>query len=277
MKNDTKNATYLFIVTTKGVITIPFPSVKIADEYTTNFNDQNELISKLSKILQLDITQDDILDTYLEWQRYDARNRTIVSSKLPIKYQSDNYDINNLKVVFSSYLKEDRQRIMRFDIRYLQTPAFINFVHGNGVLTERDIDFGVEAFLKDGNYMKARDIYFGLKYSKRKVKTLPKRIGYNLSQDLDKHYTRDTYLSSLLDYAKQGDEEYAKAMEIIASYDLEQLDSLVDSKEGKIVDGLYGYADISYGDIVLLELATQLNINTLITLANSSIRKKKSR
>ena len=90
MKNDTKNATYLFIVTTKGVITIPFPSVKIADEYTTNFNDQNELISKLSKILQLDITQDDILDTYLEWQRYDARNRTIVSSKLPIKYQSDN-------------------------------------------------------------------------------------------------------------------------------------------------------------------------------------------
>ena len=277
MKNDTKNATYLFIVTTKGVITVPFPSVKIADEYTTNFNDQNELISKLSKILQLDITQDDILDTYLEWQRYDARNRTIVSSKLPIKYQSDNYDINNLKVVFSSYLKEDRQRIMRFDIRYLQTPAFINFVHGNGVLTERDIDFGVEAFLKDGNYMKARDIYFGLKYSKRKVKTLPKRIGYNLSQDLDKHYTRDTYLSSLLDYAKQGDEEYAKAMEIIASYDLEQLDSLVDSKEGKIVDGLYGYADISYGDIVLLELATQLNINTLITLANSSIRKKKSR
>ena len=277
MKNDTKNATYLFIVTTKGVITIPFPSVKIADEYTVNFNDQNELISKLSKILQLDITQDDILDTYLEWQRYDARNRTIVSSKLPIKYQSDNYDINNLKVVFSSYLKEDRQRIMRFDIRYLQTPAFINFVHGNGVLTERDIDFGVEAFLKDGNYMKARDIYFGLKYSKRKVKTLPKRIGYNLSQDLDKHYTRDTYLSSLLDYAKQGDEEYAKAMEIIASYDLEQLDSLVDSKEGKIVDGLYGYADISYGDIVLLELATQLNINTLITLANSSIRKKKSR
>ena len=277
MKNDTKNATYLFIVTTKGVITIPFPSVKIADEYTTNFNDQNDLISKLSKILQLDITQDDILDTYLEWQRYDARNRTIVSSKLPIKYQSDNYDINNLKVVFSSYLKEDRQRIMRFDIRYLQTPAFINFVHGNGVLTERDIDFGVEAFLKDGNYMKARDIYFGLKYSKRKVKTLPKRIGYNLSQDLDKHYTRDTYLSSLLDYAKQGDEEYAKAMEIIASYDLEQLDSLVDSKEGKIVDGLYGYADISYGDIVLLELATQLNINTLITLANSSIRKKKSR
>ena len=277
MKNDTKNATYLFIVTTKGVITIPFPSVKIADEYTTNFNDQNELISKLSKILQLDITQDDILDTYLEWQRYDARNRTIVSSKLPIKYQSDNYDINNLKVVFSSYLKEDFQRIMRFDIRYLQTPAFINFVHGNGVLTERDIDFGVEAFLKDGNYMKARDIYFGLKYSKRKVKTLPKRIGYNLSQDLDKHYTRDTYLSSLLDYAKQGDEEYAKAMEIIASYDLEQLDSLVDSKEGKIVDGLYGYADISYGDIVLLELATQLNINTLITLANSSIRKKKNR
>lgn len=277
MKNDTKNATYLFIVTTKGVITIPFPSVKIADEYTVNFNDQNELISKLSKILQLDITQDDILDTYLEWQRYDARNRTIVSSKLPIKYQSDNYDINNLKVVFSSYLKEDRQRIMRFDIRYLQTPTFINFVHGNGVLTERDIDFGVEAFLKDGNYMKARDIYFGLKYSKRKVKTLPKRIGYNLSQDLDKHYTRDTYLSSLLDYAKQGDEEYAKAMEIIASYDLEQLDSLVDSKEGKIVDGLYGYADISYGDIVLLELATQLNINTLITLANSSIRKKKSR
>ena len=277
MKNDTKNATYLFIVTTKGVITIPFPSVKIADEYTVNFNDQNELISKLSKILQLDITQDDILDTYLEWQRYDARNRTIVSSKLPIKYQSDNYDINNLKVVFSSYLKEDFQRIMRFDIRYLQTPAFINFVHGNGVLTERDIDFGVEAFLKDGNYMKARDIYFGLKYSKRKVKTLPKRIGYNLSQDLDKHYTRDTYLSSLLDYAKQGDEEYAKAMEIIASYDLEQLDSLVDSKEGKIVDGLYGYADISYGDIVLLELATQLNINTLITLANSSIRKKKGR
>ena len=277
MKNDTKNATYLFIVTTKGVITVPFPSVKIADEYTTNFNDQNELISKLSKILQLDITQDDILDTYLEWQRYDARNRTIVSSKLPIKYQSDNYDINNLKVVFSSYLKEDRQRIMRFDIRYLQTPAFINFVHGNGVLTERDIDFGVEAFLKDGNYMKARDIYFGLKYSKRKVKTLPKRIGYNLSQDLDKHYTRDTYLSSLLDYAKQGDEEYAKAMEIIASYDLEQLDSLVDSKEGKIVDGLYGYADISYGDIVLLELATQLNINTLVTLANSSIRKKRNR
>ena len=277
MKNDTKNATYLFIVTTKGVITIPFPSVKIADEYTVNFNDQNELISKLSKILQLDITQDDILDTYLEWQRYDARNRTIVSSKLPIKYQSDNYDINNLKVVFSSYLKEDRQRIMRFDIRYLQTPTFINFVHGNGVLTERDIDFGVEAFLKDGNYMKARDIYFGLKHSKRKIKTLPKRIGYNLSQDLDKHYTRDTYLSSLLDYAKQGDEEYAKAMEIIASYDLEQLDSLVDSKEGKIVDGLYGYADISYGDIVLLELATQLNINTLITLANSSIRKKKSR
>ena len=277
MKNDTKNATYLFIVTTKGVITIPFPSVKIADEYTVNFNDQNELISKLSKILQLDITQDDILDTYLEWQRYDARNRTIVSSKLPIKYQSDNYDINNLKVVFSSYLKEDRQRIMRFDIRYLQTPTFINFVHGNGVLTERDIDFGVEAFLKDGNYMKARDIYFGLKYSKRKVKTLPKRIGYNLSQDLDKHYTRDTYLSSLLDYAKQGDEEYAKAMEIIASYDLEQLDSLVDSKEGKIVDGLYGYADISYGDIVLLELATQLNINTLVTLANSSIRKKRNR
>ena len=187
------------------------------------------------------------------------------------------YDINNLKVVFSSYLKEDFQRIMRFDIRYLQTPAFINFVHGNGVLTERDIDFGVEAFLKDGNYMKARDIYFGLKYSKRKVKTLPKRIGYNLSQDLDKHYTRDTYLSSLLDYAKQGDEEYAKAMEIIASYDLEQLDSLVDSKEGKIVDGLYGYTDISYGDIVLLELATQLNINTLVTLANSSIRKKRNR
>lgn len=277
MKNDTKNATYLFIVTTKGVITIPFPSVKIADEYTVNFNDQNELISKLSKILQLDITQDDILDTYLEWQRYDARNRTIVSSKLPIKYQGDNYNINDLKIAFSSYLKEDRQRIMRFDIRYLQTPAFINFVHGNGVLTERDIDFGVEAFLKDGNYMKARDIYFGLKYSKRKVKTLPRRIGYNLSQDLDKHYTKDTYLSSLLDYAKQGDEEYAKAMEIIASYDLEQLDSLVDSKEGKIVDGLYGYADISYSDIVLLELATQLNINTLITLANSSIRKKKSR
>lgn len=277
MKDDTKDTVYLFIVTTKGTITVPFPSVKIADEYTVNFNNQNELISKLFRILQLDINLDDVMDVHLERQRYDSKNKTMVSRKLPIKYQSDNYDINNLKVVFSSYLKEDRQRIMRFDIRHLQTPAFINFVHGNGVLTERDIDLGVEVFLKDGNYMKARDIYFGLKYSKRKVKTLPKRIGYNLSQDLDKHYTRDTYLSSLLDYAKQGDEEYAKAMEIIASYDLEQLDSLVDSKEGKIVDGLYGYADISYGDIVLLELATQLNINTLITLANSSIRKKKNR
>lgn len=268
----------LFIITDKGNMAIPFRSLLEVDSYTIRFEDINEFIQKISKIINRNLSSLRVVDSYLEYNYKTSNGGKNLKGRLPIKYNDDNYDDDNLITVFAEYLKGDYQRIKQFNIKFVRVPAIENYIRGNGILTDEDIDMAVNAYFKDGNYKKRREVYFKLKRFGKKIRINKYREDkVSGNGDLSKFEINDEYLSSLADYARKGEEEYQNVMEIISLYDIDDISKKMKNPHYGVIDGMTDYDQVFSSDIVALEVATGISIQDLEKIINGSIKERRKR
>lgn len=275
-----KDEILLFIITDRGNIAIPFRNLLEVDNYMVRFENVSELLQKIGKIVKKDLSSLRVIDSYIEYN-YDYRTtggNVDLNGKLPIKYKGDNYDDDSLIKGFVEYLKGDYQRIKQFNIKFIKVPAIESYIRGNGTLTDEDIDMAVNAYFKDGNYKKRREVYFKLKRFGKKVK-INKYHENKVSGngDLSKFEINDEYLSSLADYARKGEEEYQNVMEIISLYDIDDLNKKMKNPYYGVVDGMADYDQAFSSDILALESATGISIQQLEKIINGSIKERRKR
>ena len=268
----------LFIITDKGNMAIPFRSLLEVDNYMIRFEDINEFIQKISKIINRNLSSLRVVDSYLEYNYKTSNGGKNLKGRLPIKYNDDNYDDDNLITVFAEYLKGDYQRIKQFNIKFVRVPAIENYIRGNGILTDEDIDMAVNAYFKDGNYKKRREVYFKLKRFGKKIRINKYREDkVSGNGDLSKFEINDEYLSSLADYARKGEEEYQNVMEIISLYDIDDISKKMKNPHYGVIDGMTDYDQVFSSDIVALEMATGISIQDLEKIINGSIKERRKR
>lgn len=277
MKN---NVAYLFVITTRGNIVIPFKSLKDADKYTVRMDGDNDLIDRINRTFKLDIGLDEVYDVYLEYHYKAPNNDREKRLVLPLKYQKDNYDVNSLIECFSRYLKEDHSRILEFDVKYMGGKTIPGYLSGEKKLNDWGIDKVIDNYFKNESYRKKRDVYFKLKYKNKKIKiNKVDKIEYDRRRDLtDYEYDEnDTYLNSLMRRASLGEEESNEVMETLSLYDLEDLTRKIRNPYFGVVDGALSDKVVPREEVLILEETTGINIQRLSSLVQDSIKGKNSR
>ena len=126
----------LYMETSKGIISIPFVSIKEVDLFTSEYNSRfdnvgngKKLLDVLIKILQLPISIDDIGRLYLSYKDI-SDIEFDYETCLPIKYSKDNYNVDSVIDNFSLYLIKDQSRLNYPGIRDVGKKIFTRFVPG---------------------------------------------------------------------------------------------------------------------------------------------------
>ena len=274
---------YLVIDTTKGSITIPFLGIKELDEFTIRYDNQDELVKNLFKILGIKSEPNKVRDVYVFKEYRNKSTGKCYTGHLPVKYGVDNYKKEDIFYALASYLKDDPRRIRRTDVQYVKHDALMDYLAGERQITDFDIERAVSSHLDSHGYMAHRNAYFIIKnhnyqnkdntYKIRieKVEKIPN------TDKMSSFQTKDPYFSYLQEYAKKGEEEYDKAMDMIASYSLEELRNLKSSLGEGIVDGVNDELAISQDEVYTLEMLTGMSNQALMNLVNNYSKKGNGR
>lgn len=272
----------LYMETSKGIISIPFVSIKEADLFTSQYNsrfdnvgNRNKLLNFLIKILQLPISVDDIGRVYLSYKNIDDIEFNYETC-LPVKYSKDNYNIDSVIANFSLYLKRDQSRLNYPGIRDVGKKKFSRFVPGE--MSNNDIDFLAGVYLNN-DYRKIRDMYFYLseldsvneKYNIRIDKLVSNNDDFS-SEKLSSLESDDDFIQYLIELSSRGDREYNIAMEELSSSDLEDIRRSIGKTPVAVVDGLSDSRLINVNrDIANLEECTGISIDKLREMCKKQI------
>lgn len=279
------NSVFLNIETNYGVIRIPFIGLKELDYFTMGYNDSEELINSLIKILDLSILFSDVLNIYIDGKDYTNNGNSSINY---IKYRGDNYDMESVQNMLSLYLRQDHRRIRFCDVRYVKTEGMIRF-NGGMSITDREINMSVNSFLKDryGNYIykKVRDMYFLVKnFGGVKINKLYADYISTYDVNLSKVEAKeDDFYQYLIEYSSHGENEFEKAIDELSIMELENIKNTIE--DGNLFDGIKKEEDYELvEDINALESLTGLSIESLKKIvssglgfpeiANSNIRRK---
>lgn len=281
-----KKDAYLVIVTTQGDITIPFLGIEEVDTFTVQYDKQKDLVENLFKMLDIKVPLDKVRDVYIFKEHYSKKDENTYIRNYPVKYSGDNFNKDDIFYAFSSYLKDDPRRIRRTDVQYVKHDALMDYLAGERGITDFDIERAVSSYLKKQGYSVYRDIYFLIKnhniYSDDtiyniRIDKVDERKRTGNKDRISSFQTKDPYFSYLQEYAKKGEEEYDKAMDMIASYSLEELRNLKSNLGQGIVDGINDDLMLTQEDIYMLEELTGISLDTLIERINSRNKKGNGR
>lgn len=252
-----ENRAFLNIETKNGLIMIPFLGLKELDCFTVGFDNLEDLITSLSKILDLSLDVLDVLNIYITGSRY---KKTRNSSLFYVKYSCDNYNYESLRDMFSLYLKQDHRRIRKCDIRFVTTGGIDRFLDG-GEITDQEIDLAVNAFLKK-DYKKMRDVYFMIKddVSIRTLKNDSTNIERSNISSLEA--VEDSFVQNLIERASRG-EDLDAIMEELSLVDLEDISSALSGSRRDIFDGLTDEETRDLENIYSLEMLTNMSIEDI--------------
>ncbi len=219
---------FRLILKFKGrVIAIPFKKIENLDAFTVNYDNKKELAEAIKRILGININGM-VYDVYIQQVINDKK-----LSILPVKYSSDDFDIDDLVNVYKQYYKDDHMRIKTTDggIKFVKHDTINNFLHNVRDVTNMDIDKAVNSFFK-GNYRKYRDAYFTVKSYGYIV-----RLNSQKSIDISDYHNEDEYFQFLQRIASLSDEKRDRVIEELSLYDLEDLEKMIpgffDGTKGK--------------------------------------------
>ena len=258
-----ENKVFLNIDTKRGMVVIPFDSLKKLDLFTIGYDNELQLINSLSKILELDLKIEDVLNIYISGKRFEhTRN----SSLNCIKYSSDNYNIDSLGDMLSLYLKQDHRRIRYCDVRFVKIDSMIRFNAGYQI-SDKDIDFAVKVFLNNkekDNYKKQRDMYFLVKkFGNVKSDKLSRGERDRLSLS-EMNAQGDSFVQYLVELAGRDNDKLVKALDELSKVDLEDISRLMDGKNYAPFDGLVNNDETEIEeDRYALEMLTNLRIDEI--------------
>ena len=227
----------LMIKTNKGVLLIPVKGLAEIDEFTMWYPNELELNKMLNNILDLKIKNVNTVSLSLTYKFSESSP----VSFLPIKYRTDNYNYDSVREEYARYYKDDHRRIKTntHGIRNVGHDAIINYLRGLREITNNDIDMAVSSYFNGAGYKKYRDSYFVLKEAKYKVKIdkLKEEKSSIDRTNLSTYAVANPYLSGLKEYASFGEEEHAKAMDILAGYSMEELRRITKNNNYGLFDG----------------------------------------
>ena len=263
-----------------GEIEIPFLGLQELDLFTVRYENKEELVRALSSMLELSISLQSVKNIYVSYEYQDDRvkgknNGYFKQAIVPIKYRSDNFDIGDIENAFSTYLKQDIDRVNRTGVRKVRTKAMLDFVGGEGTLSNFDIDTAVKMYFDGAPYRIFRKIYFMIKgqvYVKKNGVVFEERK--NIDRSLSKFSSDDDYIDSLLQYALKGEEETDRVMEELSLMDLEELSSRIKNPHYGVFDGVDvdNYVDLQ--DLKDLEKYSGYTIPRLVEMISSGRRKR---
>ena len=266
------NSVFLNIETNYGVIRIPFIGLKELDYFTMGYNDSEELINSLIKILDLSILFSDVLNIYIDGKDYTNNGNSSINY---IKYRGDNYDMQSVQDMLSLYLRQDHRRIRFCDVRYVKTEGMIRF-NGGMSITDREINMSVNSFLKDryGNYIykKVRDMYFLVKnFGGVKINKLYADYISTYDVNLSKvEANEDDFYQYLIEYSSHGENEFEKAIDELSIMELENIKNTIE--DGNLFDGIKKEEDYELvEDINALGSLTGLSIESLKKIVSSGL------
>lgn len=269
-----KNKVQLCIILRDGTISIPFLSLRSVDDYTGYYENYIDIFEELNKTLELDIPERYFQDVCILYQHYSLKFGRTTTVCLPVKLNSDDYDTNDLKVKFGAYLKEDYRRIRLFDIRYLKSDIMQNYLYTGKGMTDIGIDHAINSYFATDSYKKKRDVYFTLKELGQEVVIRKKKdIDDKTFKRMADFTSDDIYLNGLIEFSKKGEEEYSRAMELMASQDLEEIDKKVHHPYYGMVDGIKDSQANLEKELVLV-YSTGLSIEEIKILANRDYNKR---
>lgn len=220
-------------------IKIPFEKLPVLDEFTGLFDNTLELGNKLIRILDLDILENSVLGGYVTYYKEDQEKTRVVEIDKPIKYSSDEYKLDDLKDMYCQFFIDDRNRIKKkeYGLCNVKHNAIKNFVDGvNNSIGDFDIRRAVDSYFKNG-YLKRRDAYFNLKKEEYLVSKKQKERKELEGKNLNSFNTNDEYFKYLKEYANLGEEEYAKAMDILSGYDIDEIKRGIFNSKYGVFDG----------------------------------------
>ena len=273
----------LYMETSKGIISIPFVSIKKVDLFTSqydsrfdNVGNRKKLLNFLIKILQLPISINDIERVYLSYKSIDDVEFNYETC-LPVKYNKDNYNVDSVKENFSLYLKNNQSRLNYPGIRDVGKRIFSRFSPGR--MSNNDIDMIVKTYLKD-DYRRIRDAYFYLSeldsaYEKYNIRSdkLASNSGNGYRDDISNlESNNDDFIQYLIELSSRGEREYNIVMEELSASDLEDIRSSIGKTPVGVIDGLSDSRLINVNrEIATLEKCTGISINKLREMCKKQI------
>lgn len=276
---------YLNVDTNDGLMFIPFIGLKELDLYTVGFQNGFELINSLNRMLDISINIDSVKRIYISGDMYKKSDKGSLSE---IKYSSDNFDKELLAKMYALYLKQDRRRVMKSDIRNIITKGMVMFKGGKS-LSDRDIEKAVEIYF-DKDYKNQRDAYFLIKdFAKTMMidgknisldrRVSDKNVSFKENKEkrmnvLDMLETRkDGYFKYLLELFSSDRIQYDKVMDELSGYSLEELSNVLDMRGKRLFDGLtidtknndnnLDRDSIDDEDLYMLEYCTGMSLDML--------------
>ena len=254
-----ENKVFLNIDTNRGLVVIPFESLRKLDLFTVGYNNKEELVDSLSRMLDLSLNVDDVLNIYISGNRY---KHTRNDSLNYIKYSDDNYNIDSLSDMLSLYLKQDHRRIRYCDVRFVNIDSMLRFNAGYPI-NDREIDLAVKIFLNK-DYKKQRDMYFMIKsFGNVRSDKLSKGERERLVLS-EMNAQEDSFVQYLVELASRDKDKLVMALDELSKVDLEDISRLMDGKNYAPFDGLVNdKEDDLEEDIYALEMLTDLSIEEI--------------
>jgi len=276
---------YLNVDTNEGLMFIPFIGLKELDLFTVGFQNGLELINSLNRMLDISINIDSVKRIYISGDMYKKSDKGSLSE---IKYSSDNFDKELLAKMYALYLKQDRRRVMKSDIRNIITKGMVMFKGGKS-LSDRDIEKAVEIYF-DKDYKNQRDAYFLIKdFAKTmmidgKNISLDRRVSdknVSFKENKEKRMNvldmlearKDGYFKYLLELFSSDRIQYDKVMDELSGYSLEELSNVLDMRGKRLFDGLtintknndnnLDRDSIDDEDLYMLEYCTEMSLDML--------------
>ena len=199
------------------VIAIPFKKIENLDAFTVTYDSKKELAEAIKRILGINI-KGMIYEIYIQKVVDDKKLRI-----LPVKYSSDDFDIDDLVNVYKQYYKDDHTRIKTTEggIKFVKHETIADFMHNVRDVTNMDIDKAVNSFFK-GSYRKYRDAYFTVKRCGYKVK-----LNAQNNAKLSDYHSEDEYFQFLQRLSSLSNDKRDKVIEELSLYDLEDLEKVV--------------------------------------------------
>ena len=177
---------YLVIEYVSGLIYLPFKNIESIDYFTVAYDNLLDLASSINKILNLDLSNNEILDVYLS-ESIDKINddmQEYCKRYLAVKYSNNNFIMEDVKNKFGLYLNESIKRIDKHNGLHEVFINYINKYRPNGKVTSEDINKIAALYLGD-NYLRYKDFYFRYKDKGYKFKINNDKVKYS-KEMLDK-------------------------------------------------------------------------------------------
>ena len=266
------------------VISIPFKNIALIDEFTTFYDNNQDIGIALNEILDLQLKDTSINKIYISKTTQKDELSPEYTEYLPIKYSFDNYDIQSVIESYIDYIIKNQRLLQKKDsalnkvmINYMRKYDKIN-------LSNYDIERIILSYLSNGSgnysYDRIRAAYFTLIKNGYKIKKEDNKETNNIINrtDLTKYNSQDEFFEYLIYYSTISEEAKSKAIDMMASESIEDIDrkmynsnhSLFDTKEIKTKRNYYD-------DALLLQALTNMTIQDLVNLINNYQMKTKEK